>query len=397
MRGKRSPSCLAASRPDSPDHPRACGANSFTPAFNWPSTGSSPRMRGKLICRFCRRCRMRIIPAHAGQTTRTTSCPARYPDHPRACGANLGKIGSLFGSFGSSPRVRGKRRPRPCPRTPVRIIPAHAGQTSGSRWGLDGNADHPRACGANAPVHVAARDPAGSSPRMRGKPVRSRRLRARRRIIPAHAGQTNSVPAKRSSHADHPRACGANVMVPSACMLMVGSSPRMRGKRHPPSPCNPVMRIIPAHAGQTVSNSSRTSARSDHPRACGANKGAGGNLNGRYGSSPRMRGKPHQRVMPPAGRRIIPAHAGQTRALARPDQRRTDHPRACGANSSGAFSMIRLIGSSPRMRGKRVGSVPVGILARIIPAHAGQTQSHQRNGKEDADHPRACGANNGNN
>ena len=70
--------------------------------------GSSPRMRGKLICRFCRRCRMRIIPAHAGQTTRTTSCPARYPDHPRACGANLGKIGSLFGSFGSSPRMRGK-------------------------------------------------------------------------------------------------------------------------------------------------------------------------------------------------------------------------------------------------------------------------------------------------
>ena len=149
MRGKRSPSCLAASRPDSPDHPRACGANSFTPAFNWPSTGSSPRMRGKLICRFCRRCRMRIIPAHAGQTTRTTSCPARYPDHPRACGANLGKIGSLFGSFGSSPRMRGKRRPRPCPRTPVRIIPAHAGQTPQSMLRPATQPDHPRACGAN--------------------------------------------------------------------------------------------------------------------------------------------------------------------------------------------------------------------------------------------------------
>ena len=149
MRGKRSPSCLAASRPDSPDHPRACGANSFTPAFNWPSTGSSPRMRGKLICRFCRRCRMRIIPAHAGQTTRTTSCPARYPDHPRACGANLGKIGSLLGSFGSSPRMRGKRRPRPCPRTPVRIIPAHAGQTPQSMLRPATQPDHPRACGAN--------------------------------------------------------------------------------------------------------------------------------------------------------------------------------------------------------------------------------------------------------
>ena len=156
-------------------------------------------------------------------------------------------------------------------------------------------------------------------------------------------------------------------------------------------------RIIPAHAGQTSRTPTPTPTVSDHPRACGANAAAGRIRTLRRGSSPRMRGKPHQRVMPPAGRRIIPAHAGQTRALARPDQRRTDHPRACGANSSGAFSMIRLIGSSPRMRGKRVGSVPVGILARIIPAHAGQTQSHQRNGKEDADHPRACGANNGNN
>ena len=255
MRGKRSPSCLAASRPDSPDHPRACGANSFTPAFNWPSTGSSPRMRGKLICRFCRRCRMRIIPAHAGQTTRTTSCPARYPDHPRACGANLGKIGSLFGSFGSSPRMRGK------------------------------------------PAEVAGAWTAT-------------------RIIPAHAGQTNSVPAKRSSHADHPRACGANVMVPSACMLMVGSSPRMRGKRHPPSPCNPVMRIIPAHAGQTVSNSSRTSARSDHPRACGANPALSVMTAAPAGSSPRMRGKRAGHRLRPRPYRIIPAHAGQTRRRA---------------------------------------------------------------------------------
>ena len=196
---------------------------------------------------------------------------------------------------------------------------------------------------------------------------------------------------------DHPRACGANCRCCSMFCTVSGSSPRMRGKLITAPVLSSAIRIIPAHAGQTFVIGARGLGKTDHPRACGANKGAGGNLNGRYGSSPRMRGKPHQRVMPPAGRRIIPAHAGQTRALARPDQRRTDHPRACGANSSGAFSMIRLIGSSPRMRGKRVGSVPVGILARIIPAHAGQTQSHQRNGKEDADHPRACGANNGNN
>ena len=235
----------------SSDHPRACGANVEMHASLGSHVGSSPRMRGKLICRFCRRCRMRIIPAHAGQTTRTTSCPARYPDHPRACGANLGKIGSLFGSFGSSPRMRGKRRPRPCPRTPVRIIPAHAGQTSGSRWGLDGNADHPRACGANAPVHVAARDPAGSSPRMRGKPTACRRSAARMRIIPAHAGQTVSNSSRTSARSDHPRACGANPALSVMTAAPAGSSPRMRGKRAGHRLRPRPYRIIPAHAGQT--------------------------------------------------------------------------------------------------------------------------------------------------
>ena len=208
---------------------------------------------------------------------------------------------------------------------------------------------------------------------MRGKPVRSRRLRARRRIIPAHAGQTNSVPAKRSSHADHPRACGANVMVPSACMLMVGSSPRMRGKRHPPSPCNPVMRIIPAHAGQTVSNSSRTSARSDYPRACGANHDCVRPLFRPFGSSPRMRGK--HAVAGAARRvvRIIPAHAGQTSGLTYPMPSVADHPRACGANFRVREVVDAYAGSSPRMRGKRLHKRHRGKPVRIIPAHAGQT------------------------
>ena len=255
------------------------------------------------------------------------------------------------------------------------------------------SADHPRACGANAPVHVAARDPAGSSPRMRGKPVRSRRLRARRRIIPAHAGQTNSVPAKRSSHADHPRACGANVMVPSACMLMVGSSPRMRGKRHPPSPCNPVMRIIPAHAGQTVSNSSRTSARSDHPRACGANPALSVMTAAPAGSSPRMRGKLGFGFDSFRQRRIIPAHAGQTSRTPTPTPTVSDHPRACGANAAAGRIRTLRRGSSPRMRGKQGGRRKLEREIRIIPAHAGQTAPARDATSRSSDHPRACGAN----
>ena len=280
----------------------------------------------------------RIIPAHAGQTPQSMLRPATQPDHPRACGANQQRAGEAQLACGSSPRMRGKRHP-PSPCNPVmRIIPAHAGQTVSNSSRTSARSDHPRACGANPALSVMTAAPAGSSPRMRGKLGFGFDSFRQRRIIPAHAGQTSRTPT--------------------------------------PTP---------------------TPTVSDHPRACGANAAAGRIRTLRRGSSPRMRGKQGGRRKLEREIRIIPAHAGQTRALARPDQRRTDHPRACGANSSGAFSMIRLIGSSPRMRGKRVGSVPVGILARIIPAHAGQTQSHQRNGKEDADHPRACGANNGNN
>ena len=196
---------------------------------------------------------------------------------------------------------------------------------------------------------------------------------------------------------DHPRACGANCRCCSMFCTVSGSSPRMRGKLITAPVLSSAIRIIPAHAGQTFVIGARGLGKTDHPRACGANAAAGRIRTLRRGSSPRMRGKQGGRRKLEREIRIIPAHAGQTAPARDATSRSSDHPRACGANSSGAFSMIRLIGSSPRMRGKRVGSVPVGILARIIPAHAGQTQSHQRNGKEDADHPRACGANNGNN
>ena len=228
---------------------------------------------------------------------------------------------------------------------------------------------------------------------MRGKrrptPAGERALR----IIPAHAGQTSPVASASGAPADHPRACGANVMVPSACMLMVGSSPRMRGKRHPPSPCNPVMRIIPAHAGQTVSNSSRTSARSDHPRACGANPALSVMTAAPAGSSPRMRGKLGFGFDSFRQRRIIPAHAGQTSRTPTPTPTVSDHPRACGANDGDKMPMRVSCGSSPRMRGKQGGRRKLEREIRIIPAHAGQTSLFSVSSILTSDHPRACGAN----
>ena len=86
--------------------------------------------------------------------------------------------------------MRGKRRQQACDTINNRIIPAHAGQTVFRRSLFSMQTDHPRACGANRATGEQAEFVGGSSPRMRGKPASSGRVRALARIIPAHAGQT---------------------------------------------------------------------------------------------------------------------------------------------------------------------------------------------------------------
>ena len=233
------------------DHPRACGANGGLPmAFSW-LTGSSPRMRGKRVEPVCDGAEVRIIPAHAGQTApnRQDACPC--PDHPRACGANR-----RYGRFstrpvGSSPRMRGKRPVHHRVHADLRIIPAHAGQTSSSPSICQQRPDHPRACGANQAAGLNAGILGGSSPRMRGKPARGLSRKGRPRIIPAHAGQTTWRSCAASNPADHPRACGANPLGQINVSGFAGSSPRMRGKRSSSALAASAKRIIPAHAGQT--------------------------------------------------------------------------------------------------------------------------------------------------
>ena len=193
----------------------------------------------------------------------------------------------------------------------------------------------------------------GSSPRMRGKPRRPREDRQRRRIIPAHAGQTTHPTHPHHHRTDHPRACGANFERAKMKTRKSGSSPRMRGKRLRRLKNCMRLRIIPAHAGQTASHRGKRLDATDHPRACGANTIEFFAHEIEDGSSPRMRGKRRSISRPCLSVRIIPAHAGQTATLDGRASPSRDHPRACGANFSGLGSTIVGIGSSPRMRGKQ--------------------------------------------
>ena len=330
-------------------------------------------MRGKPERRRQRHAGRRIIPAHAGQTLPYSARWMVYADHPRACGANHSGTIRPTSCIGSSPRMRGKPLLGKRRVGLRRIIPAHAGQTGNANMPHGKPTDHPRACGANYGRTGISGYDYGSSPRMRGKPRRRGRHALRGRIIPAHAGQTSSTYTESSWITDHPRACGANPQIFTDKEYMIGSSPRMRGKLRPVTARPSRIRIIPAHAGQTVSAVAQHNTLPDHPRACGANDHKRATHVCSSGSSPRMRGKRAGGKHDGRRVRIIPAHAGQTKSKRVRAFSMPDHPRACGANRPLDFNLKSERGSSPRMRGKLFCVFVLCFSLRIIPAHAGQT------------------------
>ena len=111
------------------------------------------------------------------------------------------------------------------------------------------------------------------------------------------------------------------------------------------------------------------------------------------GSSPRVRGKRLLTGFCCACSRIIPARAGQTGMTRLGRASMSDHPRACGANPPTVLCSGALPGSSPRVRGKRQLVRDRESYRRIIPARAGQTLTAWTGRRQPTDHPRACGAN----
>ena len=258
------------------------------------------------------------------------------------------------GGAGSSPRMRGKRRQRAVRRSGAGLIPAHAGKTTALGSRLTGAGAHPRACGENSSPSRMPLIVMGSSPRMRGKPLVRTLSGMPRGLIPAHAGKTtlNGSPAFVSWA--HPRACGENPVYDLLRFQVKGSSPRMRGKHHALPFGYSSERLIPAHAGKTSLSPFFFSPALAHPRACGENLLGQRSGGGMLGSSPRMRGKPRGAPYLPRWRGLIPAHAGKTLATRRLRRRKRAHPRACGENRANPTLWQCVLGSSPRMRGKRI-------------------------------------------
>jgi len=67
------------------------------------------------------------------------------------------------------------------------------------------------------------------------------------------------------------------------------------------------------------------------------------------------------------------------------------HPRVCGEHGRLADATIRLVGSSPRLRGALVTPQEDGILIGLIPASAGSTAGWLMPRSGWWAHPRVCG------
>ena len=191
---------------------------------------------------------------------------------------------------GSSPRLRGTQGPGVAGCGRPRFIPAPAGNATASARPAAQAPVHPRACGErNTPVADLTLDD-GSSPRLRGTLVTASAGALALRFIPAPAGNAFPCQPREYRPPVHPRACGERQ---SWIVKRITSA-----------------RFIPAPAGNALEIIRQSLQTSVHPRACGERVDIVTMFGEKFGSSPRLRGTPHQLYPDLIHQRFIPAPAG---------------------------------------------------------------------------------------
>ena len=238
-----------------------------------------------------------LIPAHAGKTCLAGLVGTHTKAHPRSRGENawLTSVGPAAG--GSSPLTRGKHRRLDSNLRLDRLIPAHAGKTSGCPSTRSGYRAHPRSRGENTVRLRVDWVRRGSSPLTRGKHGLLVHAGHVRGLIPAHAGKTPAGKAFACPTWAHPRSRGENRRPTAAWRSTVGSSPLTRGKRHEDGPRELLGGLIPAHAGKTTTRRYSPDRSPAHPRSRGENFTTRRETTAVVGSSPLTRGKPDRRLV----------------------------------------------------------------------------------------------------
>ena len=334
-----------------------------------------------------------LIPAHAGKTLSTVAEMPSKRAHPRSRGENRRPRPLGRRRPGSSPLTRGKPSACELHHSWFGLIPAHAGKTRNASRKIPPETAHPRSRGENEEKQSVLPGGDGSSPLTRGKPLFAEAAYTGAGLIPAHAGKTAQPRPRIRPPQAHPRSRGENASR-SACMArLMGSSPLTRGKPQARRRDRRRRRLIPAHAGKTVSRPARISGLRAHPRSRGENGLGWPGLAWDGGSSPLTRGKQVRQPLLTWPRGLIPAHAGKTRLRIWHTCPPRAHPRSRGENLIDGIVQSLPAGSSPLTRGKRWPDHWVFRRRGLIPAHAGKTVMPGLPRAESGAHPRSRGEN----
>ena len=375
----------------SPDHPRSRGEHGSLRGRHTFVWGSSPLTRGARHHPKNLMERWGIIPAHAGSTPTQHDPHANDQDHPRSRGEHPARGSLQCRPSGSSPLTRGARTVRRGSCSAQGIIPAHAGSTKSSPGATSSTQDHPRSRGEHVMAFAPFVIPSGSSPLTRGALLLGGVLPDGGRIIPAHAGSTMSCASLNRSLRDHPRSRGEHYCLERTTFRRRGSSPLTRGARIPADQVWDPLRIIPAHAGSTSRPRPASFPAPDHPRSRGEHPDNTHHTLDPDGSSPLTRRALVRGLRRRIRRGIIPAHAGSTVRNSTRGVTLSDHPRSRGEHL--VFPRVRGKdeGSSPLTRGALALRIRGSVKLGIIPAHAGSTMHTSSNRPRLADHPRSRG------
>ena len=250
-------------------HPRMRGEHSNTKLVSLPMFGSSPHARGTLRSSSVALTRSRLIPACAGNTRGVCNQQHRRGAHPRMRGEHYRHTLRLFRVEGSSPHARGTPEGRVLPRAGGRLIPACAGNTSTTNWSQQSETAHPRMRGEHDRAYLDFGETEGSSPHARGTPPRGTRATSRQRLIPACAGNTISNMGRPFVSWAHPRMRGEHCGSLGLGGRLTGSSPHARGTLFEYRTVVLAWGLIPACAGNTRAHNKMLIASGAHPRMRG--------------------------------------------------------------------------------------------------------------------------------
>ncbi len=335
--------------------------------------GRSPLTRGRQLLQLGSKCRQGSIPAHAGETQRGLTTKVQPWVDPRSRGGDCWRAWLRCWLGGRSPLTRGRRLRWTGEGRLRRSIPAHAGETNGFGGTEPRFTVDPRSRGGDVRVTIGIPQLSGRSPLTRGRRALLRRAGAQRRSIPAHAGETDIEVGPRQPGEVDPRSRGGDRRPAPGHHHARGRSPLTRGRRGVGQHLGNPAGSIPAHAGETPMRFSPRSHNEVDPRSRGGDTRGFRPRGARSGRSPLTRGRLPAICEASPSARSIPAHAGETKRCALVQRKNEVDPRSRGGDPLGGPNVAPSAGRSPLTRGRRhYVNLPERAIGSI-PAHAGET------------------------